>query len=87
MDDAGEVDVLMEESLTLKFAGSLAQRKFCSCKMIHMNESCHTLERVMAHMWTSHVTHMNMACHTYISPMSRGYEILLNEDMNSPLVK
>jgi len=57
------------------------------CKMIHMNESCHTFERVMAHMWTSHVTHMNVASHTYISPMGRGYEIFLNEDMNFLTVK
>jgi len=45
----------------------------------HMNESCHTYERVMSHIWMSHVTHMNEwycvcrwvmshideSCHTY----------------------
>jgi len=31
----------------------------------HMNESCHTYEWVMSHIWMSHVTHMNESCHTY----------------------
>jgi len=30
-----------------------------------MNESCHTYEWVMSHIWMSHVTHMNESCHTY----------------------
>ena len=30
----------------------------------HMNESCHTYEWVMSHIWMSHVTHMNESCHT-----------------------
>jgi len=33
----------------------------------HMNESCHTYEWVMSHVWTSHVTHMNESCHTFES--------------------
>jgi len=32
-----------------------------------MNESCHTYEWVMSHVWMSHVTHMNESCHTYES--------------------
>ena len=31
----------------------------------HIDESCHTHERVMSHIWTSHVTRMNESCHTY----------------------
>ena len=30
----------------------------------HGNESCHTCEWVMSHMWMSHITHMNERCHT-----------------------
>ena len=29
-----------------------------------MNESCHTYEWVMSHIWMSHVTHTNKSCHT-----------------------
>ena len=36
----------------------------------HMNESCHTYERVTPHIWMSHVTHMNESCHTYEWVMS-----------------
>jgi len=35
-----------------------------------MNESCHTYEWVMAHIWMSHGTHMNESCHTYEWVMS-----------------
>ena len=35
-----------------------------------MNESCHTYEWVMSHIWISHVTHMNESCHTYEWVMS-----------------
>jgi len=35
-----------------------------------MNESCHTYEWVMSHLWMSHVTHMNESCHTYEWVMS-----------------
>ena len=35
----------------------------------HMNESCHTYERVMSHIWTSHVTHMNESRHTNVWAM------------------
>jgi len=31
------------------------------------DESCHTYEWVMSHIWMSHVTHMNESCHTYES--------------------
>ena len=30
-----------------------------------MNESCHTYEWVMSHLWMSHVTHMDESCHTH----------------------
>ena len=30
----------------------------------HVNEPCHTSERVMSHIWMSNVTHMNESCHT-----------------------
>jgi len=33
----------------------------------HVNESWHTCERVMAHMWTSHGTHVNETWHTFLS--------------------
>ena len=29
-----------------------------------MNESCHAYERVMSHIWTTHVTHMNESWHS-----------------------
>ena len=32
---------------------------------MHVNESCHTYEWVMSHLWTRHATHMNESCHTY----------------------
>jgi len=37
----------------------------------HMNESCHTYEWVMSHIWMSHVTHMNESCHIYEWVMSQ----------------
>jgi len=37
---------------------------------LHVNESRHTYEWVMSHMWMSHVTHMNESCHTYERGMS-----------------
>jgi len=55
----------------------------------HMNESCHTYERVMSHIlwvmshiWMSHVTHMNGSCltyewampHVWMSPSCVGHE-------------
>jgi len=36
----------------------------------HMNESCHTYEWVMSHVWMGHVTHMTESCHTYEWVMS-----------------
>ena len=38
----------------------------------HMNESCHTYEWVMSHIWMSPVTHMNESCHTYEWVTSRA---------------
>jgi len=38
-----------------------------------MNESCHTYERDMPHIWMNHVTHMNHACHTWRSVMSHTW--------------
>jgi len=32
----------------------------------HINESCHASERVLTHIWTSHVTCMNESWHTHI---------------------
>jgi len=31
----------------------------------HIDESCHTYERVTSHIWMSLVTHMKESCHTY----------------------
>ena len=31
----------------------------------HVNEACHTYERVMSHLWMGHVTHMNGSCLTW----------------------
>ena len=39
----------------------------------HMNESCHTHEWVMSHIWMSHVTHMNESCHTHEWVMSHTW--------------
>ena len=36
-----------------------------TCHSTHMNESCHTHERVMSHTWMSHVTSINEVCHTH----------------------
>jgi len=36
----------------------------------HMNESSHTYERVMSHIWMNHVTHNDESCHTYDHVMS-----------------
>jgi len=48
-------------------------KSWCFRLAEHVNESCHTCERVMSHMqtrhatsmWMSHVTHMNESRHTY----------------------
>jgi len=32
---------------------------------LYMNESCHTCESIMPHIWIRHCTHMNVSCHTY----------------------
>ena len=55
-----------------------------SMSMPYTNESCHTYEWVMSHMWMSHVTHMNESCHTYEWVMSHiwmrlaGYEWVMS---------
>jgi len=36
-----------------------------SSHVTHMNESCHTYEWVMSHIWMIHVTNMNESCHKY----------------------
>jgi len=35
-----------------------------------LNESCHTYEWVMSHIWMNHVRHTNESCHTYEVVMS-----------------
>jgi len=30
----------------------------------YVNESCHTCEWIVSHMWIYHVTHVNISCHT-----------------------
>ena len=37
----------------------------CTSHGTHMNESWHTCEWVMSHIWMTHVTHMNESWHTY----------------------
>ena len=37
---------------------------------LHFNESCHTNEWVMSHIWMSHVTHIDESCHPYEWVMS-----------------
>jgi len=37
----------------------------CGRVMSRVNESCHTYERVMSHIWMSHVTRANESCHAY----------------------
>ena len=41
-----------------------------------MNESCHTYEWVMSHIWMSHVTHMNESCHTWEWVMSHIWVVV-----------
>jgi len=36
----------------------------------YVNESCHTYECVMPHIWMRHATHMNASCHAYKCVMS-----------------
>ena len=36
-----------------------------------MNESYHTCEWVMPHIWMSHITHVNESCHTFECVVSR----------------
>ena len=44
-----------------------------SCYVTNMNESCHTYEWVMSHIWMSHVTNMRESCHTYEWVMSHRF--------------
>ena len=39
--------------------------------MTHVNESCHTYDWVMSHIWMRHVTHMNESCHTWYATFAR----------------
>jgi len=48
----------------------ISQRVLSHMHSFVMNESCHTYEWVMSHIWMSHVTHMNESCHTYEWVMS-----------------
>ena len=44
--------------------------------LTHINESSHTYEWVMSHIWVSPVTHMNESCHTYEWIMSHaGWQV------------
>jgi len=45
------------------------------CSTIHRNESCHTYERVMSHIWTN--IHRNESCHTYEWVMSHVWAFYL----------
>jgi len=56
----------------------------------HVNESCHTYEWVMSHLWISHITHINESCHTYkwcMSLISRVSCHLFFLDGRQPLVR
>jgi len=37
----------------------------CVTSPVHVNESCHTYECVMSHIWMTHSKHMNGSCHTH----------------------
>jgi len=39
--------------------------RFLPCYVKYVNESCHTFEWVISHMWMNHVTHANEAHHTF----------------------
>jgi len=36
----------------------------CRSHVTHLNESCHTSEWVILHIWMIHLTHLNESCHT-----------------------
>ena len=42
-----------------------SQVSFGMSHVTHMNESCHTYEWVVSHIWMRHVTNTNELCHTY----------------------
>ena len=44
-----------------------------SSVVTHMNESCHTYERVTSHIWRSHVTHMNESV-SHMKELRHTYE-------------
>jgi len=69
-----------------------------SLVVTHMNESCHSYEWVMSHIWMthanesgthmndscmSHVTHMNESCHSYEWVMSHIWISLVNESVTN----
>jgi len=54
----------------------------------HMNESCHTYEWVMSHIWMSHVTHMNESCHTGLSHRKNTFDkYLILRNIKSTILK
>jgi len=52
------------------YANYLADRP---SHVTQLDESWHTYESVMSHIWMSHVTHMNESCHTYEWVMSHKW--------------
>jgi len=71
VDDAGEVDVLMEESLTLKFAGSLAQvhTDIRQVRLQHTATYCNALQHTATHCNT--MQHAATHCNT-LQPADEG---------------
>jgi len=55
---------MFEEGNFLSTRTLLIFSKKSTSHVTHMNESRHTYEWVMSHIWMSHVTHMNESCHT-----------------------
>jgi len=54
--------------------------------MSHTNQSCHTYESVMSHIWIGHVTHVDESCHTYewvISHIRMSHVTHINESCHT----
>jgi len=47
-------------------------------KVTRMNESCHTYEWVMSHIWISHATHTWMSHDTYVNESRHIYEWIMS---------
>ena len=45
----------------------------------HMNESCHTYQRVISQIWMSHDPHMHKSYHTYVSKSWHTYEWVMSQ--------